>query len=92
MVSDSDAVLPSFTLPKLRLVGFALRAPGATPVPETDIVNVGFAASEVTVTVPLALPLDFGANVTVKVVLWDAPTDTGVDIPLIENAELLTET
>ena len=93
MVSESDLVLPSTTLPRLRLVGFALRAPaGATPVPETDIVNVGFAPLEATVTVPLALPLDVGANVTVNVVLWDAPSETGVDIPVIENAELLTET
>jgi len=46
----------------------------------------------VTVTVPLALPLEVGANVTVNVVLWDAFNETGVLMPLIENTELLTET
>jgi hypothetical protein len=49
-------------------------------------------ALDVMVTVPLAFPLAFGANVIVNVVLWDAPSDSGVDIPVIENAELLTET
>ena len=92
MVSESDLVLPTFTLPKLRLVGFALRSPAATPVPDTAMVKLGFEASEVMVIVPFAFPLDFGANVTVNVVLWDAPTATGVDIPLIENAELSTDT
>jgi len=85
-------VLPITTLPKSRLVGFALKAPGATPVPDTLMVKLGFEASDVIVTVPLALPLAFGANVTVNVVLCDAPSDTGVDIPVMENAELLAET
>jgi hypothetical protein len=92
MVSESDPVLPTITLPKARLVGFALRAPGATPVPDTLMVRLGLGAFEVMVTVPVAFPLALGANVTVNVVLWDAPSDTGVDIPVIENAELFTET
>ena len=92
MVSESDPVLPTFTLPKLRLVGFALRAPGATPVPDTPMVRPGLGAVDAMVTVPLAFPLAFGANATVNVVLWDAPSDTGVDIPVIENAELFAET
>jgi hypothetical protein len=92
MVSESDPVLPTFTLPKLRLVGFALKAPGATPVPDTLMVRLGLGALDVMVTVPLPFPLALGANVTVNVVLWDAPRDTGVDIPVIENAELFTET
>ncbi len=69
IVSESVPLLPTFTLPKLKLVGFALRAPDATPVPVSDIVNVGFGAFEVTVKVPLSLPLAVGAKVTVKVVL-----------------------
>lgn len=62
-------MLPTITLPKLRLVGFALRAPEATPVPDTLMVRLGLGALDVTVTVPLALPLAFGANVTVNVAL-----------------------
>jgi hypothetical protein len=63
-----------------------------TPVPDTLMVRLGLGAFEVMVTVSLRVPLDVGANVTVNVVLWDAPNDSGVDIPLIENAALLAET
>jgi hypothetical protein len=79
-------------LPKPKLVGLAPSAPGATPVPETAIVKLGLGPSEAMVTVPLAFPPAFGANVTVNVALFDAPSVTGIEIPLIENAELLTET
>jgi hypothetical protein len=91
MVSESDPVLPTFTLPKLRLVGLALKAPGATPVPDTLMART-VAPLDAMVTVPLAFPLPVGANVTVNVALWDAPSDTGVDIPVIENTGLFTET
>lgn len=32
------------------------------PLPDREIVNVGFEALDVTVTVPLALPVEVGAN------------------------------
>ena len=89
MVSGSELWLPIVTLPKLRLVGFALSAVNA--VPETPIVNDELGASEAMVTVPLAVPLDFGAKVTVNVALWDIPRLSGVVIPLVENAVLSTE-
>ncbi len=92
MVSERDPVLPTFTLPNPRLVGFALSAPAVTPVPESDIVRLGFGASEVIVTVPEAFPLVWGANVTVKVVLADAASVSGVVIPLMENPAPLTDT
>jgi len=92
IVSEIVPLLPTFTLPKLRLVGFALRAPAATPVPDKLMVRLGLGASDVMVTVPLAFPLAFGANVTVNVVLLDAASVTGVVIPLIENGLSLTET
>ena len=92
MVSDRVPFAPTFTFPKLRLAGFALSAPGATPVPETAIVTDGFGASDAMVTFPLALPLVFGAKVTVNVAVFDASIESGVEIPLIENAELLTDT
>lgn len=44
------------TLPKLKLAGVAVNAPGVTPVPDNDIVRVGFDAFDVIVTVPLAAP------------------------------------
>ena len=92
MVSDREPWLPIVTLPKLKLVGFALSAPGVTPVPETPIANEGLSPSEVMVTIPCAFPLDFGENLTVNVVLCDAPRLTGVESPLIENAALSTAT
>jgi hypothetical protein len=91
IVSESEPWLPVVTLPKLRVVGFALSAPGETPVPDTAIANDALDASEVMVTVPAAFPLDFGVNATVKVALCDAAKLIGVVIPLIEKAVLSTE-
>src|ERR1700674_1920433 len=81
-VSDKDCLLPTITLPKLRLVGFDPTAPGATPVPDTPNVIEGFEASALIVTVPVALPLACGSKATVNVVLWEALSVNGVVIPL----------
>jgi hypothetical protein len=81
-VSDSDSLLPTVTLPKLRLVGFAPSVPGVTPVPDNGIVRVGLEALEVMVMLPLALAAEVGANETLKVVLWPAVRVSGVVIPL----------
>jgi len=51
-------VEPVTTLPNASLDGFSESVPGATPVPVSDMVSVGFDAFEVIVTVPLALPAD----------------------------------
>jgi hypothetical protein len=40
-------------LPKLSLVGVLVSCPGEAPVPDKGIVRVGFAASDVKVTLPL---------------------------------------
>ena len=85
MVSDSDPVLPTVTLPKLKLAGFALKDPGEVvvmPVPDNGIVMLGLAASEPMITAPDALPLAFGEKVTVKVVVCEDARVTGVVIPL----------
>ena len=84
-VMVADFVVPSVTLPKASLVGFSANVPGVTPVPDRDIVRVGFEAFEVIVTVPLALPAVCGANVTENVVLWDGFNVSGVVMPLSEN-------
>jgi len=89
-VSDRDLLLPTVTLPKLRLVGFAPSVPGVTPVPDNGMLNVGFDALDVIVTLPLAPPADDGANETVKVALWPAVKVTGVVIPLKLNPLPLT--
>jgi len=68
-VSVSVELAATTTLPKLKLAGNAVSAPGATPVPESGSVSEGLDAFELMVTVPLALPADCGANVTVNAML-----------------------
>jgi len=82
IVSDRDWLLPTVTFPKLRLVGFDPSVPCVTPVPVTGMVRVGLDAVEVIVTLPLALAVDVGANLTLKVALWPAVRVSGVVMPL----------
>ena len=84
MVIDSERVwlLPTITVPKLRLDGFAPKVPGVTPVPERGIVKVGLEAFEVTLMLPLAAPPAAGENVTLKVAICPAFRVTGAVIPL----------
>ena len=85
IVSDCDWLLPTVTLPKLRVVGFAPKLPGVTPVPVRGIVRVGLDALEVTATLPATLPADVGLNETVKVALCPAARVTGDVMPLKLN-------
>jgi len=71
-VSDNVWLLPTCTLPKLRLVAVAVSDPGVTPVPDSGRPNVGFDALLVIVTAPVALPVALGAKFAVKVVVWPA--------------------
>jgi hypothetical protein len=68
-VSESVWLLPTCTLPKLRLVAVAVSDPGVTPVPESGILNVGFDALLVTERLPLADPPVVGVKVTLKLAL-----------------------
>ena len=68
-VSDSVWLLPTCTLPKLRLEAVAVSDPGVTPEPESGTVNVGFDALLVMERLLLADPPDNGVNVTLKVTL-----------------------
>jgi len=90
-VSDRGWALPTCTLPKSRLVGFAPIAPGATPVPERVIDNAGFTAFEVIARAPLVLPADWGVKVTVNVVFAPVFSARGVEIPLRLNPLPLTK-
>ena len=49
--------------------GFDPKAPTASPVPANGMVRVGFEAVEVSVTLPLVIAADVGANLTLKVAL-----------------------
>ena len=80
--SDKDVLLPTVTLPKLRLVGLGARSPGEIPVPDNGMVRVGSEALEVMVMLPLALAAEEGANFTLKLVLCPAVNVTGVEMPL----------
>jgi hypothetical protein len=81
-VSDKDEVLPTVTLPKLRLVGLDVRKPGVTPVPDKPTVSGEFEASDVMFTLPLTAPAVWGANDTLNVVLCELASVKGVAIPL----------
>jgi hypothetical protein len=86
-VSDSVALVPAATLPKLRLAGLAEIWPGVVPVPERETLSEGFDAFDVTVRPPLILPLDAGANVTLKLTLWPGFKAPGKLKPLLKLAE-----
>lgn len=75
-------MLPTVTLPKLRLVGFGASVPGVTPVPDKGTVKVELEAFEEIVTAPLAEPEVWGAKATVNVVLSEAARVSGVVIPV----------
>ena len=69
-VSDSDNVwlLPTCTLPKLRLGAAAPSDPAVPPpVPASGMVRLGTDPLLRIVTLPLAAPLDWGVKVTLKV-------------------------
>jgi hypothetical protein len=68
-VSDSIWLLPTCTLPKLRLGAAALSDPAvvAPPVPASGMVRLGADPLLRIVTLPLATPLDWGVKVTLKV-------------------------
>ena len=82
----ADPLVPTITLPKPRVPGVMLSCPAEeVPVPDSGIVRLGFEAFEVIVTLPVAFVAEAGANVTVNVVLWFAPSVTGVESPLTLN-------
>ena len=76
-------MLPTVTLPNLKLAGFGDKSPVDIPVPVSGILRDGFEAFEVMATVPLALPAVAGVNFTVNVVVAPAASVTGVVTPLV---------
>ena len=84
-VSERDLLLPTVTLPKLSVVGFAPNVPCETPVPDSGMFRVVFEAFEMMLILPLAPVAAAGVNVTLKVVLCPAVRVNGVVIPLMLN-------
>jgi len=69
-VSESEALVPAGTPPKLRLAGLAASWPGVVPVPASGTLSEGLDALDVTARPPLMLAADVGENATVKLTLW----------------------
>ena len=59
-------------------------------MPESETVNVGFEASELTLMPPLALPADCGANTALKVTLAPGLSVSGAFSPLMLNPAPVT--
>ena len=56
------------------------------------MLRVGFEAFDVIVSVPLAGPVAVGSKLTLSEALWPAVSVSGVEIPLIVNSVLFTDT
>src|SRR5580693_8404526 len=81
-VTASELVVPSFTFPKLKLVGFAASsALAATPVPPKAIVSGELGALLTSVTDPDPLPADDGVKPALNVALFPAAIVIGAVIP-----------
>ncbi len=81
-VTGNPLLAPTFTLPKLRLVGFApSRKVAATPVPLSGIVRGEPGASLTKEIEPVTLPAVAGAKAALNVVLPPAAIETGIVRP-----------
>ena len=82
-VTVCAALLPTFTLPKLRLVGLAVsRKVAVTPVPLRAIASGELGALLTSETVPVTLPAALGVKATLNVALLPAAMVTGAVMPV----------
>jgi hypothetical protein len=82
-VALSEVLLPTFTFPKLKPVGFAAsRKVGATPVPLKEITVGEPGALLTSETEPVTAPAAIGANTALKVTLPPAAIVTGTVKPV----------
>ena len=88
-VSVCEGEPPTTTFPKLRLVGFVVTLPAATPVPESAMTSELPDPLFVSVRLPLAAPEACGLNTTVKVALCPAESVSGRVNPAALKAALL---
>jgi len=85
-VAFCELVLPTATFPKLKLVGVAVKTSVAVaPVPLSRMVVGEVGALLVSVILPLALPVEFGANPALKVMLVPGVIVIGTLSPVILN-------
>ena len=91
MVTLEELLLPSLTLPKLRLVGLApSKCVAATPVPLSEIASGEFGALLTSEMDPFTAPADPGANTALNVVVLPALTVAGTLIPVMLNPAPVT--
>ncbi len=84
-VTATDLLLPTVTLPKLTLAGFAISEPAVTPVPESAMFRGEPGASERTARLPVTAPPVVGANFTVNDMDWLAVSVAGSANPVTEK-------
>lgn len=97
-VTPNDAVLPTRTLPKSRLLTLELSsAVAARAVPLAEITSGEFGASLTKEIEPVAFPAKLGVNVTLNVELWptamligSAKPDVPKPPPVTEALEIVT--
>jgi len=90
-VACNVLLLPTLTLPKLRLRGLALRRYDR-PKPDSETV-VGEPPRRLTTdTVPLAVPATVGVKVTLKLTLFPIPKLKGSETPLVLKPAPVTVT
>ena len=74
-------LLPTVTLPKLRLAGLAASS-RLTPVPERETVAGELVALLTTERLPVTLPVVVGVKAMLKVAVWPAVRVKGRESPL----------
>ncbi len=84
-VTATDLLLPTVILPKLMLLGFAMREPDVTPVPESAMLRGEPGASEAMARLPVILPPAAGANFTVNATDWFGVNVAGSVSPTTEK-------
>ena len=75
-------LLPTFTVPKFRVVGLTANVPELVPVPDRATDRLGLFALLVTVTLPLSVPVAGGVKLTLTVTLCPADRFMGRAGPL----------
>ena len=80
------------TLPKVKLVGLAVKLPATTAVPVSAMFNRLFEPSLVTARLPVALPADCGLKTTLKLMLCPGDNVTGRLNPAVLKPAPVTAT
>ena len=89
-VAERFALVPTTTLPNAGLAGVTANCPAAVPVPDSEILKVGFDAFEAIAMLALVLPADDGVKMTLKVMLSPEVSVDGKLTPVTLKAVLVT--